>query len=171
MLARCRKAPPASRQTRGSLWPSGAGRDDGRAGVASSRWPAGLLIFAARDAQGGCVQSSSQRGLSDGVQGAGRPGADRHPSGKNASCWVFSIARAPRKDWLSVRKRACVRVRGRPRKLWRRVRTLRPDDRSGPGLASVRGRDRPAPETRGSKHVDQTQRHAACAAERCVAAR
>src|SRR5208337_1079154 len=54
---------------------------------------------------------------------------------------VFSIARAPRKDWLSVRKRACVRMRGRPRKLWRRVRTLHPDDRSGPGLASVRGRD------------------------------
>ena len=81
MLARCRKAPPASRQTRGPLPPSEAGRDDGNADVASSRWPAGLLIFAARDAQGGCVQSSSQRGLSDGVQGAGRPGADRHPSG------------------------------------------------------------------------------------------
>ena len=91
--------------------------------------------------------------------------------GEARSRWLFSIARAPRKDWLSVRKRACVHVRGRPRKLWRRVRTLRPDDRSGPGLASVRGRDRPAPETRGSKHVHQTQRHAACAAERCVAAR
>ena len=51
------------------------------------------------------------------------------------------------------------------------VRRPGPDDRSGPGLASVRGRDRPAPETRGSKHVHQTQRHAACAAERCVAAR
>ena len=77
MLARCRKAPPASRQTRGPLPPSEAGRDDGNADVASSRWPAGLLIFAARDAQGGCVQSSSQRGLSDGVQGAGRPGAGK----------------------------------------------------------------------------------------------
>ena len=40
--------------------------------------------------------------------------------------------------WLSVRKRACVRVCGCPRKLWRRVRTLRPDDRCGPELASVR---------------------------------
>ena len=49
--------------------------------------------------------------------------------------------------------------------------TLAADDRSGPGLASVRGRDRPAPETRGSKHVHQTQRQAACAAERCIAAR
>ena len=71
------KAPPASRQTRGPLPPSEAGRDDGNADVASSRWPAGLLIFAARDAQGGCVQSSSQRELSDGVQGAGRPGAGK----------------------------------------------------------------------------------------------
>src|SRR5271166_4305894 len=74
-----------------------------------------------------------------------------------------------RKDWLSVRKRACVRVRGRPRKLWRRVRTLRPDDRSGPELASVRGRDWPAPDARGLNHVQQTQRHATCAAQRCVA--
>ena len=33
-----------------------------------------------------------------------------------------------------------MRVRGRPRKLWRRARTLHPDDRSGPGLAATRRR-------------------------------
>ena len=84
------------------------------------------------------------------------------------SRWVFSN-RSRSKKRLAFRSKesVCVDVR----EVWRRERTLRPDDRSGPGLAPVRGRDWPAPEKRGFEHVHQTQRHATCAAVRRFAAR
>ncbi len=62
-------------------------------------------------------------------------------------------------------------VCGRPHAMRRCGRTLRPDNRCDPGLASVRGRDWPALETRRVEHVHQIQRHATRAALRRSAAR
>src|SRR5277367_3835292 len=64
----------------------------------------------------------------------------------------------------------CVDVRGV--EIGRRT-TLRPDDRSGPGLVSVRGPDWPGSRdnTKGMSYVRQTYRYAAPHAERRFATR
>src|SRR5271154_4364650 len=64
----------------------------------------------------------------------------------------------------------CVDVRGV--EIGRRT-TLRPDDRSGPGLVSVRGPDWPGSRhnTKGMSYVRQTYRYAARHAERRFATR
>ncbi len=77
-------------------------------------------------------------------------------------------ARAPRKDWLSVGKSACVSTSADAVAL-RMNPSPRRSLRSGARVSE--GRDLQAPETRRVKHVDQIQRHAACAAKRRLAAR
>ena len=117
------------RQSGGNLMSRGLcrrGRNGRPAGISA------LPGFGSRAFAGLGPRSPGRRSPNEVRRGSALCGAAvRHRSGWTGSSrgGSFQSLALPRKDWLSVRKRACVRVRGRPRKLWRRVRTLRPNDR------------------------------------------
>jgi hypothetical protein len=73
---------------------------------------------------------------------------------------ITALALEERTGFGSEKEHVC----GRPHVLRRCGRTLRPDNRCDPGLASVRGRDWPAPETRAFKSCpsNSTTRNLGC---------